>query len=174
MHHDESNAIISSAPRTGSTPSLVYASSLTEDVFYIFGNTGDNISNIKLLRLPTVPDYRGSLTFIEGNRHVPFDIARVYYLYDIPHTATRGGHAHKELHQLIIAVSGSFDVFIDNGREQRTVRLDKPNVGLLLCSKTWRELENFSSGSVCVVLASIPYEESDYYRDYRDFIRSLK
>ncbi len=128
----------------------------------------------RLVRLPVVPDERGKLSFIEGGRHVPFDIARVYYLYDVPAAAVRGGHAHKELKQLIIALSGSFDVRLDTGRFRRVVQLNRPNIGLLISSMIWRELDNFSSGGICLVLASMPYEEADYYRDYQTFLKNCE
>jgi hypothetical protein len=130
------------------------------------------VSDVRLLSLPVVPEARGNLSFIEGGRHIPFDIARVYYLYDIPSTAMRGGHAHKELKQLLIAMSGSFDVLLDNGRMRRTVQLNRPNIGLMISSKVWREIDNFSSGAVCLVLASLHYDEADYYRDYNEFLKS--
>ena len=126
----------------------------------------------RLIRLPVVPDERGKLSFIEGGRHIPFDIARVYYLYDVPAAAVRGGHAHKDLKQLIIALSGSFDVRLDTGRFRRVVQLNRPNIGLLISSMIWRELDNFSSGGICLVLASMPYDEADYYRDYETFLKS--
>jgi len=123
----------------------------------------------RLVDLPKIHDPRGNLTFIEGGVHVPFDIARVYYLYDVPGGAERGGHAHRALHQLIVAMSGSFDVVLDDGRAQRTVHLNRSYVGLFVCPMIWRELTNFSSGSVCMVLASNRYDEADYYRDYAAF-----
>lgn len=113
------------------------------------------------------------LTFIEDNDHVPFPIARVYYLYDVPGGADRGGHAHKQLKQLIVAISGSFDVVLDDGRERKKVQLNRSYHGLLVTSMIWREIENFSSGAVCLVLASRPYEEEDYYRDYDTFRRAV-
>jgi len=122
-----------------------------------------------MVDLPKISDPRGSLTFIENNRHVPFDIRRVYYLYDVPGGAERGGHAHKDLHQLIIAMSGSFDVVLDDGREKKCFHLARSYYGLYVCPMMWRELTNFSSGSVCMVLASNLYDESDYYRDYAEF-----
>jgi hypothetical protein len=122
-----------------------------------------------LLELPVVPDHRGNLTFIEGERHVPFDIARVFYLYDVPSGETRAGHALKDVEQVLIAVSGSFDVVVDYGVERHTVTLNRPYAGLHLPSLLWRELENFSSGAVCLVLASACYSEDSYYRDYDDF-----
>src|SRR5207244_1906220 len=114
---------------------------------------------------------RGSLTFIEGGRHVPFDIARVYYLYDVPESASRAGHAHHQLTQLIIAASGSFNVNLDNGFDKTIVQLDRPDRGLLLRPMVWRTIDGFSGGAMCLVLASIPYDEGDYIRDYKAFLR---
>lgn len=129
-----------------------------------------DVNSCKIIELPKIADPRGNLTFIEANRHVPFDIQRVYYLYDVPGGAERGGHAHKALHQLIIAMSGSFDVVLDDGRQKKRVHLARSYYGLYVCPMIWRELDNFSSGSVCMVLASNVYEESDYYRDYGEFM----
>lgn len=128
------------------------------------------IANCKIVDLPKIADPRGNLTFVEGGSHVPFDIQRVYYLYDVPGGAERGGHAHKGLHQLIIAMSGSFDVVIDDGREKKRYHLNRSYNGLYVCPMIWRELDNFSSGSVCMVLASNLYDEADYYRDYDEFV----
>jgi dTDP-4-dehydrorhamnose 3,5-epimerase-like enzyme len=128
-----------------------------------------SIHNCSIVSLPKIADPRGNLTFIEGNNHVPFSIERVYYLYDVPGGADRGGHAHKQLKQLLIAISGSFDVILDDGRERKKVQLNRSYHGLLVTSMIWREIENFSSGAVCLVLASRPYEEEDYYRDYDAF-----
>lgn len=133
-----------------------------------------NITNCRLINLPKIQDPRGNLTFVEGSRHVPFDIRRVYYLYDVPGGAERGGHAHKELHQLIIAMSGSFDVVLDDGGGKHRFHLNRPYYGLYVCPMMWRELDNFSSGSVCMVLASNFYSESDYFRDYDEFKKALK
>jgi len=127
----------------------------------------------QLIDLPRVQDPRGNLTFVEGGRHLPFDIARVYYLYDIPGGASRGGHAHKELQQVLIAVSGSFDVHLDDGHVTEVITLRRSYTGLLLRSMVWRVLDNFSSGAVCLTLASMPYIEDDYYRDYNDFIKAV-
>ena len=129
-----------------------------------------SIEKCRFVDLPKISDPRGNLTFVEGGQHVPFDIARVYYLYDIPVGAERGGHAHKDLHQLIIAMSGSFDVVLDDGREKKRFHLDRPDTGLYVCPMLWRELENFSQGSVCMVLASNRYDEADYYRDYEEYL----
>lgn len=123
-----------------------------------------------ILDLPKISDPRGNLTFIEGNRHVPFDIRRVYYLYDVPGGGERGGHAHRRLRQLLIAMSGSFDVILNDGLETRRIHLNRSYQGLMICPMIWRELDNFSSGSVCMVLASEYYEESDYYRDYEEYL----
>ena len=128
------------------------------------------LSECKLVELPKISDPRGNLTFIEGGRHVPFDISRVYYLYDVPGGSERGGHAHKGLSQLIIAMSGSFDVVLDDAFAKRRFHLNRSYVGLYVCPMIWRELDNFSSGSVCMVLASNKYEASDYYRDYDEFV----
>lgn len=128
------------------------------------------INHCKLIELPRINDTRGNLSFIEGGNHIPFDIKRVYYLYDVPGGAERGGHAHKGLHQLIIAMSGSFDVVLDDGREKKRVHLNRSYNGLYVCPMMWRELDNFSSGSVCIVLASEHYDESDYIRNHEEFI----
>lgn len=124
-----------------------------------------------IVDLPKISDPRGNLTFIEAGRHVPFDIARVYYLYDVPGGSERGGHAHKALRQLIIAMSGSFDVVLDDGLQRRRIHLNRSYQGLLVCPMIWRELDNFSSGSVCMVLASQHYDEDDYYRDYDAYMK---
>jgi len=131
-----------------------------------------NIDACQIVSLPKIADPRGNLTFIEGGNHIPFDIQRVYYLYDVPGGAERGGHAHKGLHQLIIAMSGSFDVVLDDGREKKRVHLNRSYNGLYVCPMIWRELDNFSSGSVCMVLASSKYDEDDYYRNYADFMQA--
>lgn len=127
----------------------------------------------RIVNLPKISDPRGNLTFVEGGQHVPFEISRVYYLYDVPGGAERGGHAHKALHQLIIAMSGSFDVVLDDGREKKRVHLARSYYGLYVCPMIWRELDNFSSGSVCMVLASNKYDEADYYRDYGHYLKDL-
>jgi hypothetical protein len=129
-----------------------------------------NLSRCKILKLPSVEDSRGNLAFIEGGKHIQFPIRRVYYLFGVPDGATRGGHGHRELDQLMIATSGSFDVILDDGYQRERIRLSDPTEGLLICPMIWRELENFSANSVCLVLASQPYEESDYFRSYEDFL----
>lgn len=133
-----------------------------------------SIEHCRIIELPKITEPRGNLTFIEGNRHIPFDIRRVYYLYDVPGGAERGGHAHKALSQLIIAMSGSFDVVLDEGGEKKRFHLNRSYQGLYVCPMIWRELDNFSSGSVCMVLASNIYEESDYYRDYNEYLAVIK
>ena len=131
-----------------------------------------NVHTCQPISLPKISDPRGNLTFIEGGNHIPFDIQRVYYLYDVPGGAERGGHAHKGLSQLIIAMSGSFDVVLDDGFEKKRYHLNRSYSGLYVCPMIWRELDNFSSGSVCMVLASNRYDESDYYRNYDDYLFS--
>jgi hypothetical protein len=117
-----------------------------------------------------IHDRRGNLTFIEHLNHVPFDFKRVYYLYDVPGGSERGGHAHRKLHQFIIAMSGSFDIVIDDGVNKERIHLNRSYNGLYLSPGIWREMDNFSSGSVCLVLASENYDESDYIRDYSDYL----
>jgi hypothetical protein len=133
-----------------------------------------SLTDCKIIDLPKIADPRGNLTFIEGNRHVPFQIQRVYYLYDTPGGAERGGHAHKNLHQLIVAMSGSYDVILDDGKQKKRFHLNRSYYGLYVCPMVWRELDNFSSGAVCLVLASNLYDEFDYYRDYQEFLKALK
>ncbi len=128
-----------------------------------------SIEKCQMVDLPRINDPRGNLTFVESDRHIPFNIRRVYYLYDVPGGAERGGHAHKELHQLIIAMSGSFDIHIDDGFTKKTIHLNRSYNGLYVCPMIWREIDNFSSGAVCMVLASDYYDELDYYRDYAQF-----
>lgn len=132
------------------------------------------ISNCKIIDLPKITDPRGNLTFIEQERHIPFDIKRVYYLYDVPGGAERGGHAHLGLQQLIIAMSGSFDVILNDGYEEKRFHLNRSYYGLYVCPMIWRELDNFSSGSVCLVLASNLYDEADYLREYQDFLQRVR
>jgi hypothetical protein len=124
----------------------------------------------RVIPLPIIKEPRGNLTFIEGDRHVPFSIARVYYLYDVPGGASRAGHAHKKLHQFLIAASGSFDVLLDNGRIRETVTLNRSYYGLYIPPMVWREIHNFSSGAVCIALASEYYDEADYIRDHAEFL----
>jgi dTDP-4-dehydrorhamnose 3,5-epimerase-like enzyme len=126
-------------------------------------------SKCRLIELPRVQDNRGNLTFIEENCHIPFGIKRVYYLYDVPGGEVRGGHAHKQLQEFIIAANGSFDVVLDGGSSQERYHLNRSYYGLYIPSMVWRELDNFSSGSVCLVLASEYFEEQDYIRDHEVF-----
>jgi dTDP-4-dehydrorhamnose 3,5-epimerase-like enzyme len=128
-----------------------------------------SLSDSRFIDFPVIADPRGNLTFIEGTRTIPFEIKRVYYLYDVPGGAHRGGHGHRALHQVLIAMSGSFDIVLDDGNRQRRVHLNRSYYGLYIPPMTWREMDNFSSGSVCMVLASDYYEESDYFRDYEEF-----
>ena len=131
----------------------------------------NKLKECKLIELPKIHDMRGNLTFIEGGKHVPFEIKRVYYLYDVPGGAVRGGHAHKKLQQLIIAASGSFDVILDDGYDRKRFHLNRSYYGLYIPTMIWRELDNFSTGAVCLVLASEYYDELDYIRDYEEFLR---
>lgn len=133
-----------------------------------------SVRDCRILDLPKIADPRGNLTFVEEGGHVPFDIKRVYYLYDVPGGERRGGHAHRELQQFVIAASGSFDVVVDDGVEQRTFFLNRSYYGLYIPRLIWREMENFSSGSICLVLASEHYDESDYYRDHEAFVRAVR
>ena len=132
------------------------------------------ISLCKLITFPKVTDYRGNLTFIESKKHIPFEIKRVYYLYDVPTEAQRGGHAHIKLEQIIIALSGSFEVLVDDGYTRKNFFLNRPHYGLYIPPGIWRELLNFSSNSVALVLASEFYDESDYIRDYDEFKDMIK
>lgn len=129
-----------------------------------------SIENCKIIDLPKINDPRGNLTFIEGGHHLPFEIKRVFYLYDVPGGAVRAGHALKTCHQFIIAASGSFDVLIKDGFQKKRHHLSRSYYGLYIPPLVWREIDNFSSGSVCVVLASEFYDEEDYYRDYKEFL----
>ena len=131
------------------------------------------ISDCKLIELPKINDCRGNLTFIEGGVHIPFDIKRIYYLYDVPGNTERGGHAHKKLEQLIIAMSGSFDIHIDDGLSKTTHHLNSSNIGLYVSPMIWRDIDNFSSGAVCMVIASEYYDELDYIREYIEFTSDI-
>lgn len=132
------------------------------------------INKASIVELPRINDPRGNLTFIEAGRQIPYEIKRAYYLYDVPGGESRGGHAHRELRQLIIAVAGSFDVILDDGYERQRFTLNRSYHGLYIPSMIWREIENFSSGSVCLVLASEFYDEADYLRDYEAFVREVR
>jgi len=128
------------------------------------------IADCIITELPRIQDPRGNLTFVEAGRQAPFDIRRVYYLYDVPGGSERGGHAHLQLHQLMIAMSGSFDIVLDDGFDRKRVHLNRSYNALYIPPMTWRELDNFSSGSVCMVLASQHFDEADYIRDYSAFM----
>ena len=123
----------------------------------------------EIIDLPKIGDYRGSIAVVEKDT-VPFPIKRVYYLFDIPSSARRGGHAHKEVSELLIPISGSFDVLLRDGKEQKIFTLNKPDRGLIIRNNVWRELENFSAGAVCLVIASEIFEEDDYIRDYDEYL----
>ena len=124
-----------------------------------------------IINLPKINDPRGNLTFIEGCKHLPYDFKRVYYLYDVPAGAERGGHSHHQCYEFLIAISGSFDVTLDDGQDKKTFTLNRPYSGLLITPGIWRTLENFASGSVCLVLASDHFDESDYVRNYQEFLK---
>ncbi|MDR3557136.1 MAG: FdtA/QdtA family cupin domain-containing protein [Syntrophobacteraceae bacterium] len=132
-----------------------------------------SLESCELIDLPKIQDPRGNLTFVEGHNHIPFDIKRVFYLYDVPGGAERAGHALKTCHQLLIAMSGSFDVILYDGREKKRFHLNRSYYGLHIPPMIWREIDNFSSGSVCLALASELYNSDDYYRDYHGFLRAL-
>lgn len=133
-----------------------------------------SVDDCRWLEVPRITDPRGNLGFLEGGRHVPFAIRRVYYLYDIPAGASRGGHAHKQLEQVLLAPAGSFDVVLDDGVNRRRVTLSAADRGLYIPRLIWRELDSFSANAVCLVLASDYYSEDDYYRDYADFALAVK
>jgi len=128
----------------------------------------------RLVDLPKVQDPRGNLTFVEGGRHIPFNIARVFYLYDVPGGSDRAGHALKSCQQFLIAMSGSFDVILNDGRNSRRIHLNRSYHGLLIPPLVWRELDNFSSGAVCLALASEPYSEAAYHREYGEFLLAAR
>jgi dTDP-4-dehydrorhamnose 3,5-epimerase-like enzyme len=133
-----------------------------------------NTQKYTQINLPKIQDSRGNLTFVEANRHIPFEIKRVFYLYDVPGNAKRGAHAHKESEQFIIAISGSFEISVDDGLKEERYQINRSDCGLYIGSMLWHELSNFSSGTVCMVLASNFYDESDYYRNYKDFFEAIK
>lgn len=129
-----------------------------------------NIYDCVILPLVKIHNRAGNITIIEGQKNIPFDLQRIYYLYDIPGGEGRGGHAHKELQQLIVAASGSFDVMLDDGTNKKIVTLNRPDFGLLVVPGIWRELLEFSSGAICLVMVSLKYDESDYIRNYTEFL----
>lgn len=131
------------------------------------------LNEVQLIKIPVVEDLRGNLGFIQ-NGSLPFDFKRVYYLFDVPSTAFRGGHSHINQQEILIALSGSFEVVLNDGNEKKSFLLNKPNVGLLITTGIWRELQNFSSGSVCLVVAQDVFDEEDYIRDFDEFLDSKK
>lgn len=133
-----------------------------------------SLNQCRLIDLPKIQDARGNLTFIEGGRHLPFEVKRVFYLYDVPGGSMRAGHALKTCHQFIISLSGSFDVVLDDGSAKQRFHLNRSYYGLYVTPLTWRELDNFSSNSVCLVLASETYSEDDYFRDYPSFLAAIE
>lgn len=144
----------------------------THEAFKI--SRASTVLDCRILEFPKIEDDRGALTPVEGVHDVPFEIRRVYYFYELKPGATRAGHAHKCLYQVLIAVSGAFDVTLDDGTEQRIVRLCKPNEGLYIPKMIWRHIDNFAPASVCVALASEVYEETDYYRTYSEFVADAR
>ncbi|MFA5370485.1 MAG: FdtA/QdtA family cupin domain-containing protein [Sideroxydans sp.] len=133
-----------------------------------------SVEDSRIIDLPKISDPRGNLTFVEGGRHIPFDIKRVYYLYDVPGGSERGAHGHRDLQQLIIAMSGSFDITLDDGHNKRSFHMNRSYYGLYVPPMMWREIDNFSSGAVCMVLASDHYDEADYFRDYEKFLKAAE
>lgn len=131
------------------------------------------LNDCQFINFPVVEDVRGNLAFIQ-NDILPFEFKRIYYLFDVPSNAFRGGHSHIEQHEILIALSGSFEVVLDDGIEKKSVLLNKPNVGLHIYTGIWRELQNFSSGAVCLVVASDVFDEADYIRDYEEFLAAKK
>ena len=132
------------------------------------------LADHKILKFPKIEDPRGALTFLQNSDQIPFDIKRIYFLYDISSGASRAGHSHKLLQQVLIAITGSFDVELDDGLQKIKIHLNRPYLGLYIPSGIWRSIDNFSSGSVCLSIASEFYDESDYYRRYEDFLQSRK
>ena len=128
-----------------------------------------DIHNCNVVELTKIHNSAGNITIIQNDKHQPFNVRRIYYLYDVPGGSERGGHAHKQLHQLIVAASGSFDVILDDGRNKKIIELNRPNYGLLVIPGIWREIVNFSSGAICLVLASEKYQSEDYIREYSKF-----
>lgn len=133
-----------------------------------------SVKDCKIIELPKIQDPRGNLTFVESDRHIPFQVKRVFYLYDVPGGSIRAGHSLKNCYQFLIAMSGSFDVIIDDGFNQERHHLNRSYYGLYIPPLTWREIDNFSSGAVCMALASELYDESDYYRSYQDFLNFIR
>lgn len=134
----------------------------------------NSIYNCGILKLPKIHNRAGNITSLENNINLPFEVKRIYYLYDIPGGEDRGGHAHKELQQYIVAVSGAFDILIDDGTNKKIIHLDRPDIALYIEHGIWRELMNFSSGAVCLVLASHKYDELDYIREYSSYLEYIR
>jgi dTDP-4-dehydrorhamnose 3,5-epimerase-like enzyme len=134
----------------------------------------NTISDSRIVQLPKIPDDRGNLTFIEAGRPVPFVIQRTYWIYDVPGGEVRGGHAYKQLQEFFVALSGSFDVVLDDGKESKIVSLNRSYFGLYVPNMIWRHLENFSTNSVCLILASLPYSANDYIRDYESYLDTIR
>jgi dTDP-4-dehydrorhamnose 3,5-epimerase-like enzyme len=132
------------------------------------------LDECKIIDLPKIADPRGNLTFIEGGKHLPFEIKRIFYLYDVPGGETRAGHALKKCHQFLIAASGSFDVILDDGTNKKRFHLNRSYYGLYIPPLIWREIDNFSSGAVCLAVVSEYYDENDYYRDYGSFLTVVR
>jgi len=132
------------------------------------------LNDIKQIEMPIIHDVRGNLSVIESSRDIPFDIKRIYYLYDVPEGAERGGHAHYNLQQFILPLSGSFDILLDDGLDWKRIRMDSCNKGILLPTMIWRELVNFEKNTVCLVLASEYFTEQDYIRNYNDFLSTVR
>jgi len=132
------------------------------------------LNDCRIIELPKITDARGNLSFIESGRHIPFAMKRVFYLYDVPGGADRGAHAHRALAQFIVAMSGSFDVVLDDGRDKKRFHLNRSYYGLYICPMIWSYLDNFSTGAVCIVLASDYYDESDYIRNYDQFLHEVR
>jgi hypothetical protein len=130
-----------------------------------------SIYNCCVIELNKIHNRSGNITSVEGNIHIPFKVERIYYLYDVPGGVERGGHAHKELQQLVVAASGCFDIVLDDGKNKKVIELNRPNYGLLIVPGIWREIINFSSGAICLVLASMKYLETDYIREYEEFTK---
>ncbi len=128
------------------------------------------VNDCRIIQLPRIIDSRGNLTFLESNRHIPLSISRVYWIYDVPGGEIRGGHSYKMLHEFIISLSGSFDIVLDDGKEKRTVQMNRSYFGLYVPNMIWRHIENFSTNAVCLIIASLPYDEKDYIRNYKEFL----